>query len=78
MPKFSLSTDKSSVNIAFSEYDKIPGTQFFPLRLGEIMNKKEFNEILLKMKKAGERLTQIRKEARDQHKKESNIIEFII
>ena len=78
MPKFFLSPDKSSVNICFTDYSKIPITQFFSLCLGEIMNKKEFNEILLKMKKAGERLTQIRKKERDQHKKESNIIEFII
>ena len=75
MPKFFLSPDKSSVSIF---WDEISGTRFFLLCLGGIMNKKEFNEILKVIKDAGERLTQIKKEERDQHKKESNIIEFII
>ena len=78
MPKFFLSPDKSSVNIAFTDYTKIPVNQFFSLCLGEIMNKKEFNEILKVIKDVGERLTQIKKEERVQSKKESNIIEFII
>ena len=75
---FFLTQDKLSIYITHCINSLLGHRSFYYLVIGSTIKKSEFDRILNIIKKAGEQLTQIKKEERKQYKKEGDIKEFII
>ena len=75
---FFLTPDKLSIYITHCINSLLGPRSFYYLVIGSTIKKSKFDEILNIIKKAGEQLTQIKKEERKQYKKEGDIKEFII